>query len=385
MYLDYAARAPVREEVLSLVSELLSMSANPSSIHSEGVTVRARIESARGRTARVLGSSSEEIFFTSGATEALNLAIMGVVRAARKEENPRPHVITSAIEHPAILETLRALAREGVEVTELIPDARGVISASELRASLKKETVLLAFSLVNAEMGVIFPVKDCAKEIRLFRKKHESTSAYPYLLLDATQAPLYFPLDVRKLHADLLVLDGGKIGGLTGSGLLYLRRGAEILPIMFGGGQERGIRPGTENLLAIETLATALELAQNESNALSKTVGNLSELFVQNVLENIPGSKCNGFEAERAPHIVSICFPGIDAEWLVIQLDAHGISASRGSACKSRKGEALETLRALDPECARYSVRFSFGRETTFEEIETTVQALKKCADRCSF
>lgn len=382
IYLDYAASTPVRREVRSLARELLrAHHANPSSIHSEGVATRVNIDSARERSARVLGASLHEIYFTSSATEALNIAITGVVRAAKKNV-PRPHVITSAIEHPAILETLRALAREGADVTELIPDANGIVQASELRASLKKETVLLAFSLVNAQMGAIFPVDDCVKEMRLFRKRHEPISRYPYLLLDATQAPLCIPLNVQKLHADLLVLDGGKIGGLVGSGLLYLRRGVNILPIMFGGGQERGLRPGTENLLAIETLATALEFAQREAGDFAQAVGIFSSSFIRGVLEHIPGSICNGSEKTRAPHIVSMCFPGIDAEWLVIQLDSRGIRVSRGSACKSAAKNTPHALHSINPECAKSSVRFSFGKETTLKEIETTIRTLKEFVAR---
>jgi cysteine desulfurase len=382
IYLDYAASTPVRKEVRSLAFELLNAHhANPSSIHSEGVAARARIDAARERSARVLGASSHEIYFTSNATEALNIAITGVVRAAKKNV-AHPHVITSTIEHPAILETVRALKGEGVEVTELIPDTTGCIRASDIGESLKKETVLLAFSLVNAGMGTLFSVEGCAKELRRFRKKNAAHNAHPYLLLDATQAPLYFPLNVQKLHADLLVLDGGKIGGLVGSGLLYLRRGVHIEPILFGGGQERGLRPGTENLLGIETFATALFLAQSEATALAKTVGALSQLFTRRVLESVPNAKRNGTEKNSTPHIVSICFPGIDAEWLVIYLDAHGIRVSRGSACKDASKDDRNAPHSRNPECSRSSVRFSFGKETTLEEIETTVGILKEFMNR---
>jgi cysteine desulfurase len=375
IYLDYAASTPLSHDTKEIVLKLLDEHANPSSIHQEGVRIRARIENARKQTSQVLGALPSEVYFTSGSTEGLNIAIRGVVARAL-ETFPLPHIITSAIEHPAILETLRALESEHkVSVDYLIPGADGVVSSVDFKKAIKKETVLVAFSLVNSEIGTVLPHDEYARTLRHFRKE-VTGEKYPYVLLDATQAPLYYNVNVQKLSADLLVLDGSKMGALNGSGLLYVRRGTEISSILSGGGQEGGLRPGTQNLLGIETLARALEVAEKEIGTNNECVSALSHSFLQKLQKNLSTISINGGLDNRSPHIVSICFPGIDAEWLVLQLDAAGISVSRGSACKSGKGNESEVLSLINPACKESSVRFSFGSHTTSDEIEKTVETI---------
>ncbi|MEX0909800.1 MAG: cysteine desulfurase family protein [Candidatus Paceibacterota bacterium] len=375
IYLDYAASTPLSNETKKLVVDLLDEYANPSSIHREGVRERSRIEGARKRVSQLLGATPDEIFFTSGSTESLNIAIRGVIDKAR-ETIPLPHAITSAIEHPAILETLKALERAGaVSVDYLTPDAEGVVSDSDLQKTLKKETVLIAFSLINSEIGTVLPHEKYTSVLRNFRKK-VTGEKYPHVLIDATQAPLYYEVNVQKVAADLLVLDGSKMGGLKGSGLLYSRRGTGLSPTLFGGGQEGGLRPGTQNSLAIETLAATLETAQSKASLNSEKMKTLSQGFIEKLKVTLCDVSFNGSVENRSPHIVSVCFPEIDAEWLVLQLDAAGISVSRGSACKSKSGNESEVLSIINPRCKESSVRFSFGNQTTEEEIGKTVEII---------
>lgn len=376
IYLDYAASTPLSLKAKTLMLELLSLYGNPSSIHKEGVEARASIEGARKNIARSLGALADEIYFTSGSTEGLNLAIRGVVEKAR-ETNSQPHVITSVIEHPAIIETLKALEKTGVEVSYLVPDKTGVVSPHDIRFALKKESVLLVFSYVHSEIGSVLPLPEYVKELRLFRKK-VTGEKLPYLFLDATQAPLYHSVNVERLSADLMVIDGGKIGALGGSGLLYAKRHVSLAPIMFGGGQERGVRPGTQNTLAIKVIAEALGDAELEREESSKRVKELGDSFVKRLRVAVPSVVLNGEKDNHSPHIISLCFPGVDAEWLVLQLDAAGISVSRGSACKSGKGNESDTLRIISPSCGQSSVRFSLGKETTREELEKTIVTVKR-------
>ncbi|MDZ7725993.1 MAG: aminotransferase class V-fold PLP-dependent enzyme [Candidatus Campbellbacteria bacterium] len=211
----------------------------------------------------------------------MNIAIQGTVKKA-KELFETPHVVTSSIEHPAILETLRALEIEGVEVTYLTPNEKGVIDNKEFKDSLRKETCLAVFSYVNSEIGNILPVEELVRSLRHFRR-HETGEKYPYFLLDVTQAATCFDLNVQKLGVDLLVLDGSKVGGLKGSGLLFVKEGVEIHPLLYGGGQEEGLRPGTENILAIESLRIALSIAQEKVEEESERLGEISRFFCRRI------------------------------------------------------------------------------------------------------
>lgn len=375
IYLDYAASVPVRPEIQSVVMDSLSAHANPSSIHEEGVRVRLRIEKARKRIALLLGVLPEEIFFTSGSTESLNIALRGIALSPRAGAGR--NIVTSTIEHPAILETATSLEREGVGVHYLNPDISGFVSPDELASSLTPETLFCAFSHVNGEVGTTAPLEAYGKALRSFRR-HNTGTKYPLLLVDATQSPLYTPLNIPKMSADVLVLDGSKIGGLRGAGVVYINRDIEIAPILFGGGQEGGLRPGTQNLLGIEAFAEALSLAQGEVRDSSEKVRELTEYFIHELTALNPNIVINGDRGRRSPHIVSVCFRGVDAEWLVLRLDAAGISVSRGSACKSGKGNESEVMRVLNPDCKESSIRFSFHPRTTSGEVDTTIKTLER-------
>lgn len=374
IYLDYAASAPLRPEVIELLQKEAKDFANPSSIHKDGMKARDILEVTRKKIASTLGASADEIIFTASVTESLNIATQGTLKAA-KENFARPHVITSKIEHPSILNTLRAVEKGGVEVTYLTPDFSGQIDLQDLKDALRPETVLLAFALVNSEIGNIFPIKEVSQVIKKYRR--DNSSSYPYLLLDVAQAPLFLQMRVDQLGADLMAFGGAKFGALPGSGSLFIRKGTQIEPVIFGGGQERGLRPGTPNVLAIESLGLALELAQEEAEDQAVRLYDLKSRFIALLREKVANVKINGDEENSAPHIVSACFSGVDAEWLVLSLDARGIRVSRGSACKSGKGNESEALLVFDPECAGSTVRFSFGASTTKEGIVRTVEALQ--------
>lgn len=375
IYLDHAAATPVRPEILARIPELLEVFANPSSIHTGGVLAKSKISRARTKVSSVLFSLPDEITFTSGATESLNIAIQGVVKKV-KHRVKVPHVVTSAIEHPSIRETLQALEKDGVEVTYLIPDKSGIVDPRDVEKALTDRTALVIFSYVNSEIGFVADISGYVKYLRKHRR-NITGEKFPYFLLDATQATTCFDLNVQKLGADILIVDGAKIGALKGSGLLYVRRGVEIEPIIYGGGQEAGLRPGTQNVLAIDCLAEALSLAQAEVDTEHGRLRKLSEYFIESINREIPSAKMNGSRELRAPHIVSYCFPGVDAEWLVLALDAKGVAISRGSACKSAQGNESEVLKTISPDCAESSIRFSIGKNTRKEDLEKTVAILK--------
>lgn len=380
IYLDHAASTPVHPLVTTRVSEVISSYSNPSSVHSEGLTVRSLLEKARKSIAVNLSALPDEVVFTSGSTEGLNIAIQGVVKNSKRIFDT-PHIVTSSIEHPSILETLRAVEAEGVQVTYLRPDKHGNISVSDIKDVLKKETVLVALSFVNSEIGNVLPVEEVARALRDFRRQNTGEK-YPYFLLDATQAAHVLDLNVQALGVDLLVVDGGKMGGLKGSGVLFVSGGVEIDPILFGGGQERGLRPGTPNIMTVESLRLAFELSQREAVGTKEALSRLSGKFITKLKKELPQVIINGDDNKRSPHIVSVCFPRMDAEWIVLSLDAKGVSVSRGSACKSGKGNESEALRLIDPGCAESSIRFSFGKENTEEEVTQVVELLKEIVSK---
>lgn len=379
IYLDYAAATPVRNEVISTISETITHYANPSSIHKDGMNAREMMALARKDVALSLNAHPDEIIFTSGSTEGLNISIQGVLKKA-KEYIRNPHVITSSIEHPAILETLRAAELEGARVTFLMPNERGVLSLKDLEGAMDVDTVLVALSFVNSEIGNTLDVEGLAKVLRSFKRKNVGKN-YPYFLLDATQAAGVFNLNVGKLGIDLMTVDGSKIGGLKGSGALFVSRGVEISPILFGGGQEGGLRPGTANTLSAESLRVSLVVAQERVVVNHKILEELSGFFISELKKELPLISINGDEDNRAPHIVSVCFPNVDAEWIVLALDARGVRVSRGSACKSGKGNESEILRIIRPECSESSVRFSFGEGVTKDDLKKTVSILKEIID----
>ncbi|MGQ9873782.1 MAG: cysteine desulfurase family protein [Chloroflexus sp.] len=369
IYLDYAATTPLDPRVLEAMMPFLnSMSGNASSIHQVGRAALQALDDAREQVALVLGCQPKEIVFTGGGSESINLAIKGVAMALR--DQGKTHLISSTIEHHAVLHALDYLVEyEGFTVTLLPVDRTGRVQPADLSAAIRPETALVSVMYANNETGVIQPITDLAAICRergvLFHT-------------DAVQAPGQLPLDVHALGVDLLSLTAHKFYGPQGVGVLYLRRGTPLVPQINGGAQERRRRAGTENIAGIVGLAKALSIAESERTAHATRLRALSERLIDGVLTRIPQSWLNGDRQTRLPGIVNVGFACIETESLLLLLDQRGICASSGSACTSGSLEPSHVLLAigLSPDEANGSIRFSLGRQTTDEQIDTLLDLL---------
>lgn len=376
IYVDHAATTPVDPDVGKEMRPFFAdRFANPSSLHSAGLEAQRAVSDARKRIADILNAHEDEIIFCSGGTESDNLAVQGVVRAAGSVRGaPRtPHVITSAIEHPAVREPLKHLAEHGeVDLTILPVDEFGRIDPKQVTKALNENTVLVSLMYANNEIGTIEPIAEIGREILKWRK--ERTTAYPYFHTDACQAVGYLEVDVEKLHVDLLTVNGSKMYGPKGTGVLFVRRKLKLEPIVYGGGQERGLRSGTLNVPGIVGLAKAFEIAQARKERESERLTALRDQLIVGLLQ-IPKTRLNGHPCERLPNNVNVSFFGAEGEAMVLYLDAKGIQVSTGSACASAKLDASHVIRALGvpSESAHGSVRFSLGRSTTKRDIETVL------------
>jgi cysteine desulfurase len=328
---------------------------NPASIYDGGERVRSILESHRTKIARILHAGTKDVIFTSGGTESDNLAILGAYEYA-KDKIDRPHIIVTEHEHPAILEAAREAERRGAELS--------VVKKADIATAIKENTVLISVSLVQGETGEVLHAKDIGRKVREIRKQNESE--FPYFHLDASQAALTEDLNVDTLHADLLTLDAAKIYGPKGSGVLVVRPWVKLRPILLGGGQERGLRSGTENVPACVGFAEALSLAHEEKRRNTQHFENLKIAFIDAVQKDIPEAIING-EGRIAPHIVSVTMPGKLHEFIAISLAEKGVSVSTGSSCSSNKEED-------DKE----AVRFSFGIHTTLREVTLAARILKE-------
>lgn len=379
IYLDHAAATPVDPQVLKKITETAKkFPGNPSALHREGQEARKVLEYARTQIASVLSAHSDEIIFTSGATEANNMAISGVVQAARMRGIKNPHVIISAIEHPSVLRVLRALETWGLRVDYLGVDAHGTVDIKELRKLITPETVLVSVMYVNNEIGTIEPLRDIAKEVRHARKVYESV--FPYFHSDASQAANYCNLNVLQLGVDLMTLSSGKVYGPRGVGMLFARRGVHMTPLMHGGEHEAGRRPGTESPALAQGFAEALVLTEKIKIKESKRLTVLRNFLITQILKKIPGSSLNGSLEGGAPHIANISIPGIDSESLVLYLDAAGIAASGRSACTSSSSEVSHVILAIGKATREEggTIRFSLGRETSREDMVRVPKELSR-------
>lgn len=373
VYLDHAATTPVRPDVLEAFRAATeSTFGNASSVHSFGQDAKKLLEESRDRVARAIGAESPEIIFTSGGTESDNLAITGVARALK---NRGKHIITTAIEHPAVLNTCRSLEDEGFEVTYLPVDSECVLSMSALAASIKEETVLVSAMYANNETGSIQPVADIAK----------LTREHGVLLhTDAVQALGKVDIDVDSLGVDLLSMSAHKIYGPKGVGALFVREGTPIDNLFYGGHHERGIRPGTENVPGIAAFATAVELAVQELPESAERLRALKARLAEGVLANVDGAHENGSRGMSLPNILNVGFEGVDGEALLLSLDLMGIGVSTGSACSSGSTDPSHVLLTMGirPRLAQASIRFSLGRGNTAEEIDRVVEVLPPMVQR---
>lgn len=373
VYLDHAATSPLDSKVLEAMKPyLMEDFGNPSSFHAPGKKGKDAMDGARESVARILEARASEIIFTSGGTESDNLAILGVARA---NQNFGKHIITTKFEHHAVLETIQFLEREeGFAVTYLSPDANGLITGLQVMNAIQPDTILVSVMYANNEIGTILPIDEIGKAI----VKQRGDRVYPIFHTDACQAPEYLELSVHKLHVDLMTLNGGKIYGPKGVGVLYIKKGTKIKPIMHGGHQQKGLRPGTENVAGFVGMAKALEIAQKNKRKESLRLSVLRDKLIEGIGKRIPKTYLNGHPTERLPNNVNISFLDIEGEALLLYLDAQGIYASTGSACTSASLDPSHVIVATGKpfEQAHGSLRFSLGRSTTEEDIDYVLERL---------
>lgn len=363
-YFDYNATTPIAPEVRQAVVSCLDETyGNASSIHYFGQAAKQRLEMARRQLAALINAKPTEIVFTGGGTEADNMAILGVVRAAA---GPRKHVITTAIEHPAVLAPCGQLEREGVAISRLPVGAAGVVDPNDVLRALRPETVLVSVMHANNEIGTIQPVAEIAAQ-----------SNVP-LHVDGVQALGKIPVDVAALGVDLYSVSAHKLYAPKGVGALYVRKGARLAPLSFGGHHERDRRPGTENVPGIAGFGAAAEAASRNLSEQALNISALRDRLEGAILDRIPETGVNGTRASRTPNTTNIYFDGIDGEALVIALDLRGFAVSTGSACSSGAVTPSHVLTAigLSAERARASIRFSLGRFTTAAEVDALIQAI---------
>jgi cysteine desulfurase len=369
IYLDHNATTPVHPEVLEAMLPYFSAEfGNASSIHTFGQRARAAVETAREQVATLLNARPQEIVFTSGGTESDNHAIFGVVRAISAEKRP-VHVITTAVEHEAVLNTCQELEKQGVRVTYLPVSPDGLIDLEELRRAIHPGTVLITIMHANNEIGVVQPLE----QIGQIAAEHKV-----YFHSDAVQSVGKIPVDVQNSQVHLLALSGHKIYGPKGVGALYVKSGTRLAQLLFGGHHQRGFRPGTENVAAIVGLGKAAELARLSLAEDAARIASLRSRLEQQLLSRVPDCHANGLSVPRTPNTSNITFAGIEAEALVIALDLKGLACSTGAACSSGAVEPSHVLTAigLSASAAHASVRFSLGRGTTAADIDAALEII---------
>lgn len=377
IYLDNAASTSVNEKVIKEMNEATKLYGNPSSYNNCGREAREYVEKCRLRVARFLGARPDEIIFTASGTEANNLAIQGVARDLQSKI--KPHIITTQIEHLSVLKPIKWLEKTGFDVTYLSVDKNGFINIEELQKAVKQETVFVSIMYANNEIGTIEPITKIRKLLSDFRNRklqaHEKSLLFH---VDACQATEYLNMNVDYLGVDLLTLNGSKIYGPKGIGVLYIRRGTRLLPIILGGEQERGLRAGTENLIAIGGLAVALDqISKKEAERLTV----LRDYFIQKMKDLLPGIIMNGAQGDqRLPNNINVSIPGLTSEVLLLELDKYGVHAGSGSACTSHSVEPSHVLKAigLDKKYLDGALRFSMGRHTTKKDMDYVFKVLPK-------
>lgn len=372
IYLDNAATTRLRPEALErMLPYLQNEYGNASGGYALARSAHGALDTAREQMRSALHAlKTREIFFTSGGTESDNWAMKGVAYANRGKGR---HIITSAVEHHAVLETCAFLEKEGFEVTYLLPDAEGIISAEAVRQAVRPDTILISIMWANNEMGAINPIA----EIGAFARQKGIC-----FHTDAVQAAGHLPIDVQQANVDLLSVSAHKFHGPKGIGVLYVREGIRLIDFMDGGAQERGKRAGTENVAAIAGMGLAMELAIQELPQEADRICALREHMIERILKEIPGAQINGSRSRRLPGNVNVSLPGVRSEVVLFKMDMAGIACSGGSACTAGAIGRSHVLTAMGLEEARIAeaIRFSFGRYTTLQEVDTAVDCLKTIA-----
>lgn len=367
IYLDHAATTAIKEEVIKeMMPYLTEQYGNPSSLYSLGRKSKKAIENARNQVASAIGAKKSEIYFTSGGTESDNWAIKGV---AEHYKNKGKHIITSKVEHHAVINACKRLEKEGFEVSYLSVDKNGKVSVEELKNTIREDTILISIMMANNEIGTIQPISEIGKIAKekgiLFHT-------------DAVQAVGSLSIDVDKLGVDLLSISAHKFYGPKGVGALYIRKGTNTYELLDGGAQERGRRPGTENISSIVGMGKAIEIAAENLETYQEKMSYLRDKAISEILKRIPSSYLNGDEKDRLPGNVNMIFPEMEAETMILKLDQRGISVSSGSACASGSLEPSHVLKAIgvSHEMAQCSIRFTFGEDNTIKDVEDLVEAL---------
>jgi cysteine desulfurase len=373
VYLDYAATTPTHPKVIeAMLPSFQDVWGNPSSVHACGQEARTAVEEAREKVAGIIGARPDEIFFTSGGTEADNWALKGVVYACQASDC---HIITTPIEHHAILETCKFLEEQGFSVTQVPVDGDGMVDPDDVKKAITPKTVLITIMHANNEVGTIQPIAEIGKIAR---------AAGVYFHTDAVQTVGHIPVDVNKMNLDLLSISAHKLYGPKGIGALYIRQGTTIQPFVHGGGQERHSRAGTENVPGIVGFGKALDLAREEMNEEAHRLVRLRDRLIKSILEKIDNTCLNGHPTKRLPNNVNVSFQYVEGEAICLNLDLAGVCVATGSACSSTSMEASHVLTAmgLPPEMARASLRFSFGKWSTEEDVDFVLQTLPTAVSR---
>ena len=402
--MDHAAAAPMDKRVKKAMEPYWTENfGNPNALYKEGLIARNAVETAREDIAKILGARAKEIIFTNGGTESDNLAIFGIAKNFKSG-----HIITTKFEHHAVLNSCKRLEKEGFEVTYLDVGKEGVINPKDVAKALRPETILVSIMYANNEIGTVQPIREIAKAIRDFKKKGvideakqnfsrftlprngagsdasqnfaspRLSAAFPLFHTDACQAPGYLDINVERLGVDLMTINGSKIYGPKGIGLLYAKNGIKLEPLLYGGEQERKLRPGTENVPAIVGLAEALKIAEQEREKESARLIKIRDYFIGRLLGEIPKTVLNGHSAERLPNNINVSILDAEGESIVLYLDEAGVACSTGSACTSESLEPSHVILAIGkPRAyAHGAMRFSLGRSTTKKDIDYVMKVL---------
>ncbi len=399
IYLDYASAPPVLPEAEAAVHAGSQYVGNPGAIHAEGVQAKRALDGAREEIAALLGVKAREIIFTGGLTDANNIAILGAARSFERTNRglEGSHWIVSSIEHTSVLDCFTEIERLGGTVTHIDPDDRGIITAEKVVAALNEHTVLVSIGWANNEIGTIQPLSDISRAIAAFEKELPSTSsgqATKILLhTDAGQAPLYFATGLNSLGADLCAIGGNKLYGPHGVGCLFLSNRAELARVQQGGPQERGLRPGTENVALALGFAAAFKIVASERLEEARRIHAIRDALSKALIQTIPGLVVNGDSKRTLPHMLNVSFPAISTEYVTLSLDQAGIAVSTKSACREGEESRSHVVDALfadrqssagDEWRARSTIRFSLGMKTQESDVSRIVDALVEIVSRNS-
>lgn len=383
VYLDNAGATPVSARAMNTMNQALGVFGNPSAIHKEGDTASRLLQSARNKIATVLNAHSYEVLFTGTGTESCNMAIFGTIEASSVS---KPHIITSLIEHPSVLEPIRHLEKEGkVRVTYLPVYENGVVRVQDFREALCEDTVLVSVMYANNEVGTLQPVKEIGRALDEWKREHErSFTAYPYFHIDACQAANYCNLDVVRLKCHLMTINSSKVYGPKGVAVLYKREGVKLSPTVHGGGQERGLRSGTESTALAASFAEALTEAQELRDQESLRLAGIRDFFFEQIVQQIPDVTIYGERKERLPNNINIRVPGVPSDEMILRLDVKGFAVSHKSACASQETDGSYVIQALGATEAESleNIRITLGRDTTKKNLESLIVAIKEIKNK---